>query len=364
MKYFVAVQCREPLSGKVATYLFGTEQADHLPEQGTVLSPLFSSLSDLLPWMEGNAYRMLPMGVGEPWQAVKTKSCATFCVVPSRSRHYGYCIQAPPHITWALGPGNSFGWFKRKSDARQSADVYNATETHSQTAPAHEQKGSEMMARNGRDQELFRLADAELADLSARMKREIERRTQAATTGAGSEIVGLEFAKRVVTVAVAGNHSVLFVGGAGSGKTLLRSLAAHLGLSDTFEARPCPCGNSGDVRHLCCCTQRQVLAQRQKWPPADIFCEVVPPSDREFRLNQAGTSADEIRRAIDQKGPPPAALDAAATSLLSCAVRELGLRPHAVKTVRQVAGTIAALDQSSVVTSSHLNEAVNYRMPD
>ncbi len=128
MKYFVAVQCREPRSGKVATYLYGTEQADHLPEQGTVLSPLFSSLSDLLPWMEGNGYRALPIGVGEPWQAVKTEPCATFCVVHSRSRHYGYSIQAPPHITWALGPGNSFGWYRRRSDAQQRADLYNGAD--------------------------------------------------------------------------------------------------------------------------------------------------------------------------------------------------------------------------------------------
>lgn len=76
-----------------------------------------------------------------------------------------------------------------------------------------------MTARNGRAEELFQLADADLADLSRRTKLEIQRRTDAATINAASAIVGLEMAKRVVTVAAAGKHSVVFVGREGSGKT-------------------------------------------------------------------------------------------------------------------------------------------------
>jgi hypothetical protein len=48
-----------------------------------------------------------------------------FIVVKSLTRKYGYSIQAPPKITWAKGPGNTFGWYRLKSDARKRADEFN-----------------------------------------------------------------------------------------------------------------------------------------------------------------------------------------------------------------------------------------------
>jgi len=218
-------------------------------------------------------------------------------------------------------------------------------------------------AQPARVNELFRLSDANLADLSARVKLEVHRRTLAETIQAGSEIV-VEMAKRVITVAAAGSHSVVFVGREGSGKTVLRALAARLGLTDTFEVRPCPCGNHGDVHHACRCTERQFLAHRKKWPRADLFCEVVAPSDREFRFPSRPTGIDGIRQFIEARGPVPHQLDSAAESLLSYAIREMGLGPATVATIRCVAQTVAALDRADIVTSSHLNEAINYRMPD
>ena len=48
-----------------------------------------------------------------------------FVVVPSTSRSYGYSIQAPADVTWAMGPGNTFGWYKRKKDAQRRCDELN-----------------------------------------------------------------------------------------------------------------------------------------------------------------------------------------------------------------------------------------------
>jgi hypothetical protein len=47
-------------------------------------------------------------------------------VARSRTRHYGYSVQAPRQISWAVGPGHTFGWFKLKSDAQKAAHVQNA----------------------------------------------------------------------------------------------------------------------------------------------------------------------------------------------------------------------------------------------
>jgi len=46
-------------------------------------------------------------------------------VVKSLTRKYGYSIQAPPNITWAVGPLRTFGWYRYKSDAQKRAEELN-----------------------------------------------------------------------------------------------------------------------------------------------------------------------------------------------------------------------------------------------
>jgi hypothetical protein len=50
-----------------------------------------------------------------------------FVVVKSLNRKYGYAIKAPRHVTWATGPQNTFGWYRRKSDAHKRATELNRT---------------------------------------------------------------------------------------------------------------------------------------------------------------------------------------------------------------------------------------------
>jgi len=91
---------------------------------------------------------------------------------------------------------------------------------------------------------LLALTDSTLAALNRQTNNEIARRAKAATNGydAASIIHGNEMAKRALLVATAGNHSILFIGPPNCGKTMLRAVALELGLGNTFEARPCPCG--------------------------------------------------------------------------------------------------------------------------
>lgn len=48
-----------------------------------------------------------------------------FVVVKSHTRKHGYAIQAPRHVTWAIGPQHTFGWYRRKSDAQERATELN-----------------------------------------------------------------------------------------------------------------------------------------------------------------------------------------------------------------------------------------------
>jgi predicted ATPase with chaperone activity len=91
---------------------------------------------------------------------------------------------------------------------------------------------------------LITFADTKLADLHRQVTNEIDRRTRIVTTGhdAAAMIHSNEMAKRAVVVAAAGNHSLLLFGPPNCGKTMMRAVALELGLSQTYEARPCPCG--------------------------------------------------------------------------------------------------------------------------
>jgi predicted ATPase with chaperone activity len=192
---------------------------------------------------------------------------------------------------------------------------------------------------------------------------EIERRARIAANGhdSASIIYGNEFAKRALVVAAAGNHSLLLVGPPNCGKTMLRAVALELGLVQTFEAWPCPCGNYPCGNVPCSCTTRQIERHHSKLPLADITVEMVRPLEREMRT--PGTTLADMRKQIcdmaDYRGLD---LDEIGGNLLRAAVRELGIDPDARRRVLCVARTIASLDGREPIEACHLSEAVNYRI--
>ncbi len=209
---------------------------------------------------------------------------------------------------------------------------------------------------------LIGLADNKLAALHRQVSNEIERRAKIVTTGhdAAAIVYGNEMAKRALVVAAAGNHSLLLVGPPSCGKTMLRAVALELGLPQTFEFRPCPCGHRNNPRQDCSCTARQIERHLRKLPVADIAVEMVCPAERERRT--PGTGLADMRRQIEGKSDHRSLdLDEAARSLLSTAVRELGLDPDVQHRAIAIARTIANLDWQERIELSHLMEAVNYR---
>ena len=144
---------------------------------------------------------------------------------------------------------------------------------------------------------------------------------------------------------------------------MLRALGLKLGHTISFEALPCPCGCYGDPGLECRCSGAKVSKARQSIPHAEIYCEVVRVTAREFESSQNSTQACHLLQQMQQALPKanrPTTLDKAAQSLLSSAMRELPLLPAEVQTIRKVASTIAALDRAEIIASAHLCEAVNY----
>lgn len=211
--------------------------------------------------------------------------------------------------------------------------------------------------------DLLKLSDAKLAELRQTVANECKRRTRIAVNGldAGAVIYGNEIAKRAVTIAAAGGHSILFVGPGNSGKTMLRALCLQLGIEESYEARPCPCGNSSDPLTSCKCTAKQLHRTVGKFPVADITIEVHRPRDRD--RNYRGTSLTDMQAHIGQMSRyTDETPDADAANLLKAATRELGLDLVAVARILALGRTIANLDRSERVRASHISEAINYRM--
>ena len=211
--------------------------------------------------------------------------------------------------------------------------------------------------------DLLKLSDSKLAELRQAIANESKRRTTIAVNGldAGTVIYGNEIAKRAVTIAAAGGHSILFVGPTNSGKTMLRALCLQLGIEESYEARPCPCGNSSDSLTSCRCTAKQLHRTVTKFPVADITVEVHRPRDRD--RNYRGTSFTDMQAHIGQMGRfTDETPDGDAANLLKAATRELGLDLVAVARILAVGRTIANLDRSEQVRASHICEAINYRM--
>ena len=170
--------------------------------------------------------------------------------------------------------------------------------------------------------------------------------------------------------------------------------------SGTFPARLllvlsmnlCPCGNRGDPKRVCRCTQNQIdnYAGRISGPlldRIDLHVEV-PPVDRARLMEKRGgeTSRDlaarvaAARRIQEQRypgrGSPVNAamtsrdveahcrLDREGEALLKAALNDYGLSARAYGRVLKVARTIADLDDSADIGTEHLLEAVQYRQAD
>jgi predicted ATPase with chaperone activity len=202
------------------------------------------------------------------------------------------------------------------------------------------------------------MTDNQLAKRYHELGVEIRRRARANTLDDIAIVKGQEMAKRALTVALAGNHSILFVGPPNSGKSMLR--AAYDVVS--FEARPCPCGNYQSPYKACRCSISRILKHRAKFPKVDIVVEVPEPLQRDLESTRLGTGSNEIRGAVaKQASYAGLELDESGRNLLRAACAELGIGAYGRERIIAVSRTIANLDRSDCIRSTHVCEAINYR---
>lgn len=150
---------------------------------------------------------------------------------------------------------------------------------------------------------------------------------------------------------------------------------------------PCPCGMLGHPEKPCKDTIIQVDRYRNKisgplWDRMDMHITVPPLRYHDYTQNEISESSKIIRERIKQArsyqmnrfgktktnsemGPKElkqyAALDTSCQNLMKLVVEEMNISARTYDRLIRVARTIADLDQSESIQSSHLMEAINFR---
>ncbi len=155
---------------------------------------------------------------------------------------------------------------------------------------------------------------------------------------------------------------------------------------------PCPCGYFGHPTRKCTCSRKSVSQYLAKvsgplLDRLDIHVEVPPVEFEDLSSNEKAESSSEIKKRVDkvrqiqnerfkgtgitcnaritssllQKMCP---LDDKARNILQMSFEKMGLSARAYDRILKVSRTIADLDDSNIIKSQHIFEAIQYRSLD
>jgi magnesium chelatase family protein len=181
------------------------------------------------------------------------------------------------------------------------------------------------------------------------------------------DIKGQQTAKRALTIAWAGGHSILLTGPRGTGKASLRDAVSetHATVMDS-----CACGNFTAVGKLCTCNERFLYRWRQRFARTanqhDITIECPEVPAKYLMDSSKGETLSEIEArvirarefAVDHTSLK---LGDTAARLMEMASRRMAFTPGDYNAALRVGRTVANMDQSAELQAKHLAEACQYR---
>lgn len=189
------------------------------------------------------------------------------------------------------------------------------------------------------------------------------------------DIVGMEYAKRAMEVAIAGQHTMLVIAHPRQqGEAIARVAREHGVQAGCVLA--CPCGWLGDDKIECTCSVEAVVEHKARHiaDGYDIYVETYRQDPSKivdhFMRKGAGYPTGErmdvvLARAEKAKefGAAHTSLDIdeAGASLMRSFVRQLDAGPDEVDRAPRVARTIANLAGEDKIHTAHLAEAMQYR---
>jgi len=181
-------------------------------------------------------------------------------------------------------------------------------------------------------------------------------------------IPGQEAAKRAIQVAAAGNHDMVICGPSGTDVDRLVILAAQFGVA-AYAVECCPCGCYTDPKRICNCTPAAIhrhwnkIKARPEIQGAAIYVEAMPVPFHQ--IGKPGLSFYDMKKYIEGTGPRPGLeLDDPCVCLLRQANKVLGCPVATIRSIIDVAATIAALDHRNSIQACHLAESIQYRRFD
>jgi predicted ATPase with chaperone activity len=185
------------------------------------------------------------------------------------------------------------------------------------------------------------------------------------------QIYASSFARRAVEVALAGEHSIMFIGrwqSAGS------DLAQYMKQVDEYAvahfAPLCPCGFWGSPDHECTCQPEIARQWREdhfgEHTPYDMYLELSQERlDRvmDFLTGRMLVEPEEkmLARIEEMARHTDLSLDVGVEVLLKAGIEYYDMPARVAQRVVRVARTIANLAHSEKIHMAHMAEAIQYR---
>lgn len=179
---------------------------------------------------------------------------------------------------------------------------------------------------------------------------------------------GQHVAKRAIEIALAGGHTLVFLGAWDA--SVCAAAGRALGVIGCASLKPCLCGNLGDPARACACSTESLLRYRQYY---------LMPNLEGFQMGV------EVGRSVDKRGPGGepwetvrgrlvrtwdkalrsdvvgTEVDQEGARLLELAMQRMGLNGWEVGNAREIALTIRRMDSGSGgIRSIHVAEAIAY----
>lgn len=226
-------------------------------------------------------------------------------------------------------------------------------------------------------------------------------------------IIGQECVKRAVEVALSGNHSILLLGGSGSGKTLwidtIRDMlpaqvvsnysewtkvedkeGLYFAIDDLVDNGAnkilnlisktpliasidlCQCGNYNHPIHMCQCSPEDVIGYRYQIKRStldrfDISIELTYPG-AELLFYKGNEKTEDILKRIGKINTVKSGIkktypevDEDSQKLIMAAYKQLGLSIGSCKAIISIANTIALMSGSDKIRVEHTAEALQYK---
>jgi predicted ATPase with chaperone activity len=185
------------------------------------------------------------------------------------------------------------------------------------------------------------------------------------------QIYASPFARRAVEVALAGEHSIMFIGRWQSAGPDLAQFIRQIDEYATADfAPPCPCGFWGDPAHECVCPPE--IARRWQedhfgeHAPHDMYLYLSPEPLGQAIDFLAGRKKFELdgivlARIEEASRYTDLSLDKSVEVLLKAAMEYYDMPARVAQRVIRVARTIANLAHEEKIRQAHMAEAIQYR---